>query len=115
MTRLILDHNPISGETVYFDFDAHTDQVHITHEQDVSKFLDIAHEIAVDETQTNDGIKNDMWRYAKVPNSVLWEMMTKHGVNVFDRNDDAKFFDLLNTEYRRFKTTHKTHRVKKGR
>jgi len=115
MTRLVLDLNPISGESVYFDFDAHTDQVHITREQDVSKFLDIAHEIAVDETQTAEGIKNDMWRYAKVPNHVLVEMMTKHGVNVFDRNDDAKFFDLLNTEYKRFKTTHKTHRVKKGR
>jgi hypothetical protein len=115
MSRLVLDHNPISGETVYFDFDAHTDQVHITHEQDVSKFLDVAHEIAVDETQTAEGIKKDMWRYAKVPNSIILEMQTKHGVNVFDRNDDAKFFDLLNTEYKRFKTTHKTHRVKKGR
>jgi hypothetical protein len=113
MAKLILDHNPLSGESVFFEFDNHTDEVRITHEQEVSKFMDIAHEIAVDDNQTAEGIKNDMWRYAKVPNNVLMEMMTKHGVNVFDRNDDAKFFDLLNTEYKRFKTTSKTHRVKK--
>jgi galactose-1-phosphate uridylyltransferase len=115
MAKLILDHNPLSGESVFFEFDNHTDEVRITHEQDVSKFMDIAHEIAVDDNATAEGIKNDMWRYAKVPNHVLMEMMTKHGVNVFDRNDDARFFDLLNTEYKRFKTTTKTHRVRRGR
>jgi hypothetical protein len=113
MSRLILDHNPLSGESVFFEFDNHTDEVRITHEQDVSKFMDIAHEIAVDDTQTAEGIRKDMWRYAKLPNTVMVEMLTKHGVNVFDRNDDAKFFDLLNTEYARFKTTTKIHKVKK--
>jgi len=113
MTRLVLDHNPLSKETVFFDFDAHTDEVRITHEQDVTPHLDLAHAIAVDDSITRQGIKDDMWRYAHVPNAVIVEMKHKHGVDFFDRNDAAKVFDLLNTEYSRFKTTTKTHSIRK--
>lgn len=108
--RMLLDHNPLSQETVWFDFDEHTQQVHITHEQDVSKHLDLAHEIAMDSDVTAQGMKNDLWRYARIPNTVIIEMKQKHGVDFFDRNHATKVFDLINTEYKRFKTTTKHHR-----
>lgn len=114
MSRLLLDHNPLSGETVWFEHDAASDQIRITHEQDVSAHLDLAHEIAADSSITQQGIKNDMWRYARVPNTVIIEMKQKHGVDFFDRNDARKVFDLLNTEYKRFKTTTKHHRPRNG-
>lgn len=113
MAKLLLDHNPLTGETVYFGFNAHDDQVTITHEQDVTNHLRIAHADAVDENLTADGIRKDMWKYAHVPNTVIIEMKQKHGVDFFDRNDASKVFDLLNTEYKAFKTTTKTHRVRK--
>lgn len=114
MTRLVLDHNPLSKETVFFDFDNHTNEVRITHEQDVSTFLDRAHELSSDGERTRKGIKNDFWHYAHVPNVVIMDMAQKHGVDFFDRAQSAKVFRLLNTEYKRTKVTNLTHEVKNG-
>ena len=111
MTKLVLSHDPLTKETVYFSFDDHTNQVQITHEQDVSVHLDYAHELAIDSGRTQDGIRKDFWHYAHVPASVIMEMKQKHGVDVMERAHAKKVFDLLNTEYKRFKTTAKTHRV----
>lgn len=111
--KLLLDYNPFSRESVFFEFNHHDDMVTITHEQDVTENLRFAHECAVDDNLTRDGIKHDMWKYAHVPNSVIVEMKQKHGVDFFDKNDAAKVFDLLNTEYAAFKTTTKTHRIKR--
>lgn len=111
--KLLLDYDPLSRDSVFFEFNSHDDMVTITHEQDVTDSLKLAHECAVDDNMTANGIKNDMWRYAHVPNVVIVEMKQKHGVDFFSRNDASKVFDLLNTEYKAFKTTTKTHRVRK--
>ena len=109
MAKLVLDHDPLSGQTVYFGFDEHTQQVTITHEQDVQANLDYAHELAIDEDRTKLGMRKDIWHYAHLPSSVIVEMKQKHGVDVFNQQDRKKMFRLLNTEYKRLKTTHKTH------
>ena len=112
MTRLVLDHNPLSGETSYFEFDNHTDEVRITHTQDVTKHLELAHAIATDTSISDAGIRNDVWRYAHVPNVVIMEMKHKHGVEFFNKEHAPRVFALLDTEYSRFKTTTKRHRPK---
>ena len=109
MSKLVLDHDPLSGDTVYFGFDDHTNQVVITHEQTIQPHLDYAHELAMDEERTKTGMRKDFWHYAHVPNSVIMEMKMKHGVDFFDRNDSKRVFHLLNTEYKRVKTTTKIH------
>lgn len=109
MTKRLLDFNPLSGEAVHFQYEAHTDRMTITHSQDVSGHIDMAHEMAVNDGYSAHGIKNDMWHYAHVPNSVILEMKQKHGVDFFDKNDSKRVFRLLNTEYKRFKTTAKNH------
>jgi hypothetical protein len=112
MTKRLLDFNPLTGEKVWFDYGQHDDQMVITHEQDVTGALAFSHEKAVDGNLTRKGIKNDMWHYARVPNSIIMEMKQKHGVDFFDKNHAKKVFQLLNTEYKRFKTTDKTHNVR---
>lgn len=114
MSKLILDHNPLTGESVYFSFNDHDNQVVITHEQDVTQHLRAASEMAADTQLTKDGISHDMWHYAHVPNNIIVEMKQKHGVDFFDRNDAPKVFKLLNTEYARFKTTAGHHSIKHG-
>ena len=114
MSKLVLDHNPLSGETIYFSFNDHDDQVVITHEQDVTSYLRDAHYMATDAQHTRDGISHDMWHYAHVPNNIIIEMKQKHGVDFFDRNDAPKVFKLLNDEYRQFKTTQGHHSIKHG-
>ena len=112
MTRRILDVDPLSRMTVYWDYDAAQNKATITHSQDVEPALELAHALAMDENRTAKGIKGDMWHYAKVPSTVIMEMKSKHGVDFFDKNDWPKVFYLLNTEYSRFKTTQKTHEIR---
>ncbi len=109
---MLLDANPVTGEKVWFQYDEHTEQMTITHEQDVEPMLDMAHAMAIDSAYTKDGIKRDHWHYAHVPNIIIMEMKNKHGVDFFDKNDRKRVFQLLNTEYKRFKTTEMTHNVR---
>jgi hypothetical protein len=110
--RKILDYDPLTKEEVWWDSDVAQNKVTITHSQDVEPHLNLAHALAMDEDRSNKGIKKDMWHYAKVPNIIIMEMKQKHGVDFFDKNDWPRVFHLLNTEYSRFKTTHKTHEIK---
>lgn len=112
MTKRLLDHNPLTGEQVWFQYENHSDQMTITHTQDVDPALKYAHIKATNQDYTRKGMKEDWWHYAKVPNTVILEMQQKHGVDFFNRNDSKRVFELLNTEYKRFKTTEKTHRVR---
>lgn len=109
MHRFLLDENPLTGEKCYFEFDDHTDDVVLRHEQDVSGLLEYSHARQVDDDYTRKGMKNDMWHYAKVPNIVYMDMLQRFGVDMFNPNHRKRFFELLNTEYPHCKTTTKTH------
>jgi hypothetical protein len=109
MTKRLLDFNPLSGESVWFQYDHSIDSMTITHEQDVSKHLDMAHARATDANYTRKGIKNDLWHYAHVPNATILKMKQEDGVDLFDKNDAKRVFELLNTKYKRLKTTEKVH------
>jgi hypothetical protein len=112
MTRRLLDFNPLSKEAVWFNYDAHTDQMTISHEQDVEPIKELTHAMATDGNYSKRGMKEDWWHYAKVPNIVIMEMKQKHGVDFFDPNHSKRVFELLNGEYRLLKTTDRTHNVR---
>ena len=114
MTKLILDRNPLTGETVYFGFDEHSDQIVITHEHDVQANLDWAHELSTQTQRDRDGMRKDFWHYAHVPNGVIMDMKIKHGVDFYDQRQAKRVFELLNGEYKRCKVTAKHHEVKHG-
>lgn len=108
----VLDFNPLTGERVLFDYDAHEDRMVLTHQQDVRRELAFSHAKSVDDNATKRGIKNDLWHYARVPNIVIMEMKNKHGVDFFDKNHKKRVFELLNTEYAYCKTTDKKHAIR---
>ena len=109
MTKRLLDFNPVSGEKVWFQYDQSIDSMTITHEQDVSQHLDLAHEMAVDQNYTARGMKKDMWHYAHVPNTTVLKMLMEDGVDLSNKDHQKRAFELLNTKYKRCKTTEKTH------
>lgn len=109
---LVLDWNPLSRERVLFDFDEHTQQMVLTHQQDCTRELAFAHAKAADGDASKRGIKNDHWHYARVPNIVIMEMKQKHGVDFWDKNDEKRVFQLINTEYAWCKTTDGRHSIK---
>jgi hypothetical protein len=111
--RRVLDHDPTTGVTTYFDYDQVHGQAVLTESQDVSAALRFAEEMRKHPEVTKVGMKKDLFRYAIVPTIIQYEMLYKHGVDFW--RDDASVFKLLNTDYKRFKTTEIMHSIKGGR
>lgn len=112
-TKRVLDYNPVSGRTVWFEYDHALEKVIITHSGDAEPALRKAEALRqYSAERTAKGIKEDMVHYAIVPQEIQLEMKEKYGVDFWNREHDAKVFDLLNTVYKRFKVTEINHSVK---
>lgn len=86
----------------------------ITYEQDVEPTVKFAKSLAGDSGYTNMGIKESLWHYATIPDSVILKLWFEHGLNVYapmEKADERRLWSLLNTEYKIFKTTEKHHSV----
>ena len=60
----------------------------------------------------DNGIKKGLWLYASIPLAVQYEMLTKHGINIHNKDHWPRMFELINTDYPYLKTTNKTHALK---
>ena len=106
--EFVLDYNPLTGERCVLKTEG--DKLHITNEQDVTAILDSATDLRNREDYSKQGIKNDKWHYARIPNGVMLEMKSKHGVDMFSGKPDWKaIFACINSHYPWLKTTTKTH------
>lgn len=109
MTRQVLDHDPLSGITTYFDYTG-DDQMVITTEQKVDRVLDQNQVLRNDDDYSRKGIKQDQWHYARVPDIVAMEMLQKYGVNMMKPPIDwPSVFKCINTHYPYLKVTNKHH------
>ena len=111
MAKRVIDYDPFTEVTTYFDYDHSTDTTIVGSEQDVSLLLDHNKRLQNDESFTKSGIKGGWWMYASYPAVIIQKWMNEYGVNVFDENHSKKVFELTNRpEYRYLKTTTKMHR-----
>lgn len=111
--KRVLDYNPLTGESVIFNYDEASDRLTLTHQQDVNRILDQNKALANDSDRTKQQIKDDMVHYASVPNSVILKWQLEKGVDVFNTKHRKKVFQLLNDpEYRYLKTTEMHHDFK---
>lgn len=109
MTRRILDYDPLSGVTTYFDFTP-DQQMHLTTVQDVTPLLDQSQMMRNEDEYTRHGIKQDQWHYARVPDVVAMEMLQKYGVDMMKTPIDwPSVLRCINTHYPYLKTTTKHH------
>ena len=109
MTKRVLDYDPLTGETVYWDW-KDGDSLSITHVQDVTHILDGVSELRNEEDYSKAGIKQDNWHYARIPNVVMMEMKSKHGVDMMASPIDWKaVFRCINAHYPWLKATTKMH------
>ncbi len=113
MARRLLDHDPITGVTTWFDYDNDNDTMFLTTEQSaeqVNSVLDSTAAMRADGGYSKRGIKQDWWHYARIPNAVIMEMKLKHGVDMMAPKPDWKsIMKLINREYPALKTTNGTH------
>lgn len=110
MARKILDHDPLTGITTYFEYDDLNRTMQITDVQDVNPILESTTQMRNDEEYSKRGIKNDMWHYARLPLNVLMEIEQKYGVKCMTGVTDWKgLFSVINKHYPNLKATTKTH------
>ena len=111
MAKRVVDYDPMTGMSTYFDYDHSTDTTIVGSEQDVSVVIEANKILQNSDSYTKKGMRADWWHYASIPNIVIEKWRNEFGVNVFDKNHEKKVFSLLNQpEYRYLKTTLKMHR-----
>jgi len=110
--KRVIDYDPFTGITTYFDYDHSTDTTIVGSEQDVVKLLEQNKRLQNDDDYTKQGIKAGWWHYASYPAIIIEKWFNEYGVNVFDRNHEKKVTELTNRpEYRYLKTTRKMDRT----
>lgn len=110
--RRLLDHDPATGVTEYFHYEADTDTTVVETVQDVEPILDQNRALTNDESYSQNGIKNEMWHYASVPIVVQMKWLSEYGFDNWPMHPQNKrlLFKLLNSpDYRYLKTTGKIH------
>jgi hypothetical protein len=110
MSKRILDYDPNTGITEFFEYDSLTDTTTLSRHQDVEPLLEYNKILQNDAEYSKSGIKNDFWKYASVPLVLIEKWLREDGIDVFDKNHDKRVFQKINSpEYRYLKTTTKTH------
>ena len=90
-------YDPLTGMREWFSSDDEGDTWHVRYEQDVSPLLDANKEAQNESWDKRD----DLWHAASIPNVVLMEWITKHGIEYFNPNHKEGVKRLLNSdEYR---------------
>jgi len=108
--KRIIDFDPFTGVTDVFEYDYLTDVTTVSRHQDVEPILEQNKFLQNDESYTKKGIKNEFWHYASLPTVIIEKWHRELNIDVFNKNDERKVFQLLNSpEYRYLKTTHKYH------
>lgn len=113
MSKRVLEYDPFSGITTYFEYHPENDETVISREQDVSFLLDMNKSMANDGDIWKQGVKNNWAHYAQIPNIVIEKWLNEHGVDAMKSENWEKYgpvWKLLNSpEYRYLKTTSKMH------
>jgi len=103
---LLFDYDPITKVSQFFDYDPITDKIHITHEQDVSQFLEEAKRARAEAPMK--GKVETFSHYAIIPPIVEMEL-AKKGLRLNDKNCTKRLIQEIETNYPGLKVTNKRH------
>lgn len=110
--KRVLDHDPVTGVTEWFEYDPVSENTTIWSEQpdrNIRAFVDNVTRQRNDDEKTRRGIKNDWWKYASLPPIVIMELRNK-GIDVFNKDHTKALLKEINTNYPSLKATTKWHR-----
>ena len=86
MARELFSHDPMTGVTVWFDYNEITNEATLEYEQDVEPILELNKAMANDPDFSKQGIRNEFWRYASIPVGVQMKWLVEEGLDVYDDN-----------------------------
>ena len=113
MTKRLLQSDPVTGLMTWHEYDELTDETTISYSADSSPILETSKDLQKDEDYSKNGIKSDMWHYARIPVGVQLDWLINKGVDINNKDHAKKMFALLNDpEYSYLKTTSGYHRPK---
>lgn len=106
--KRLLDYDPLSREAVYFEY---ADGVMTLHqEQDMTHIIEANKMMANDDDYTKNGMKQDWWHYARIPNALIFKWKVEEGIDVFNKAHKKAVFAKLNDPmYKFLKVTDKKH------
>jgi hypothetical protein len=106
MSKRVVDYDPFTGVTTYFDYDFATDKTTVGMEQDVTLVLEWNKALQNDDDYSKKGIKNEWWHMCKIPNIVIERWKNEKGIDVWNRDHWGAVKKLLNDpDYKWLKAT----------
>lgn len=93
---MIIDYNPITGESVSFEYDHANDEIRIGHHQDCTNIIE-ENKYQRLHSDAKAQIKNDWVKYASVPNILILKWRQEHGVDFFNPDHWPKVMELINS------------------
>lgn len=105
MARKFLSFNPSSGLLVTTAYEDGRNVV--KYEQDCSPIWDDNAEKRANTGRWQQGVKESFAHAAFVPDVVIVDMLTRFGVNFYDKDQRKRVMQLIETEYPKCKTTDK--------
>lgn len=112
--KRVIDHDPLTGITTWFEYHPESDISVVGREQDVEAILEANKALQGSDTYTRDGFKESWWHYATIPNVLIEKWKIEEGIDVFNKDHSRRVFQKLNDPaYRFLKTTTKVHLPKR--
>lgn len=110
--KRLLDYDKFSGIATYHEYNSLTNETTIQSVQDVEPYIEQSKELKKDEDYSRNGIKNEMWHYARIPLGIQMEWLKKYGKenDPMRKGNEKLLFKLVNSpDYGYLKTTNKIH------
>lgn len=108
MYKQLLDVDPLTRVATWHYYDPATDETTIEEVQDVQPYIELATKLRNDDQYTRDGIKAEMWHYAKIP-AVVQTQLLRRGIDIYNKHQSKEVLKIINTEYPWLKTTRGRH------
>ena len=102
------EYDPITGIRTDTVWDEMKQEMTLVRTADVEPVIDRAKATANEVGVNKQDIQKGWWHYAMIPPIVILQMRAK-GINVFDKNDEKRMFEEINTHYPHLKTTTGNH------
>jgi len=107
MSKRLIDIDPQTRTKTYHWYDHATNTTVIEDVQDVEHILKQTKAMANDSNYKRQGIKNDWYHFARIPNSVLVELHQKYGLDYTNKDDMKKIEQVLQRDYRKLLTVNR--------
>ena len=107
MTIRLFSYDPLTKTSVYHHYDHDSKKTYLETVQDVEGILKHCKTLANDSSYKRQGIKEEYYHFATVPNTVLLKIKAEHNLDYNKREDLPKIEVILKRDYKKLLTVDK--------